>query len=88
MIRQNVSGICRYDMKKMVSKFFPQWNRKSIRSNEHDRIMKGAEFVSMVEDSLKRRECKMGQVIQIFKSSDGVCNQRESKWHMANSIDR
>ena len=65
--------------KRWTREYLPQWNQRSKGSKEHVQNLKEGELVSLVDDSVKRCEYKLGQIIEIFTSNDGVLRSARVK---------
>ena len=65
--------------KRLTRKYLPQWNQTSKWSKEHMRNLKESELVWLIDDSVKRCDYKLGQIIEIFFGNDGVVRSRRVK---------
>ena len=65
--------------KRWTREYLPQWNQRSEWLKEHVRNLKEGELVWLAEDSVKRCEYKLGRIIEIFTSNDGVVRSARIK---------
>ena len=73
--------------KRWTRENLPQWNQRSKWSKKHVRKLKEGELVWLLDDSLKRCEYKLGQLIEIYIGNNGVV--RSARVEMAHGeLDR
>ena len=65
--------------KRWTREYLPQWNQRSKWSKEHVQNLKEGELVWLIDDSVKRCEYKLGQVIEFFIGHDGVVRSARVK---------
>ena len=65
--------------KRWTREYLPPWNQSSKWSKEHVRNLKDGELVWIVDDSVKRCECKLGRIIEIFTGNVGVVRSARVK---------
>ena len=65
--------------KRWTREYLPQWNQRSKWWKEHVRNLREGELVWLVDDFVKRCECKLGRIIKIFPGNDGVVRSARVK---------
>ena len=65
--------------KRWTPEYLPKCNQRSKWSKEHVRNLKEGELVRLVDDSLKRREYKLGRIIKISTRNDSVVRSARVK---------
>ena len=65
--------------KRWTREYLPQWNQRSKWSKEHVRNLKEGKLVWLVDDSVKRCEYKLGQIIEFFTGNDGILRSARVK---------